>query len=239
MEYLKLSAQWIAYFSGDKKNSVDICNGTYIRMLANIIDNEIVKTINHQLYNKDVYIPKWKVKHLFLGTFNPLGGARVNYYYGRDRNKTWELLSQIFCTTLDTSDTKYFFSKLEKNEIACMDMIHSLTAPSDRIESIMGQGYKDSKIINKSIKRNYNTSKILEIVNSNPGIKVYSTWGNGSKLKEWQSETLKIKGIIPLVSPSMAAKIPKGKHKFEYMLADWKKKIKTFANNRHEGKAAL
>ncbi len=42
-----------------------------------------MKTICHQLYSETYYVPNWPIKHLFLGTFNPEGGEKVPYYYGR------------------------------------------------------------------------------------------------------------------------------------------------------------
>ena len=55
-----------------------------------------MEEILHQFSDKDFYIPKWKIKHLFIGTFNPKGGEKVKYYYGRETNKTWKILSEIF-----------------------------------------------------------------------------------------------------------------------------------------------
>jgi hypothetical protein len=50
-------------------------------------------TIYHQLCKEEFYIPNWEIKYLFLGTFNPDGGQKVNYYYGRNSNQTWKILS--------------------------------------------------------------------------------------------------------------------------------------------------
>jgi len=38
--------------------------------------------INHQLLEKDFFIPNWDCKTIVLGTFNPEGGEPVNYFYG-------------------------------------------------------------------------------------------------------------------------------------------------------------
>jgi hypothetical protein len=106
-------------------------------------------------------------------------------------------------------------------------MIRSIEFNENEIakENILGKGYSDSKIINNKVTRVYNTETIINIISENPGIKVYSTWGKGSNLTEWETETRKIKNLINLVSPSMAAKVPKGSEKYKYMLSDWQSKI--------------
>jgi hypothetical protein len=182
-------------------------------------------TIYHQLCKEEFYIPNWEIKYLFLGTFNPDGGQKVNYYYGRNSNQTWKILSQVFETCFDTNEPVSFFKTIFEKKIACADMIHSVKAHSEKISGILGRGYSDTKIINNSIDRNYNTTLIQGVIRNNPSVLVFSTWGNGSNLKEWRNEISKISEIIPLASPSLVAKVPQGQKKFDYMLADWKSKI--------------
>jgi hypothetical protein len=183
-----------------------------------------MKIINHQLINEPFFIPDWDVKHLLIGTFNPEGGEPVNYYYGRPKNQTWNLLSKIFHCDFNPN-SQDFFALLRKNKIACVDMINQLKASVNRVDRIIGKGYKDTEIINGSVERLYNTVAIKEIIEKNENIKVYTTWGNGSNLKEWRDETAKLGGIIKLKSPSLAAAVPKGSIKFDYMLDDWSGKI--------------
>ena len=183
-----------------------------------------MKTINHQLKETDYYIPNWDIKHLFVGTFNPEGGEKVNYYYGRPRNQTWNLISEIFSDKFDPT-SEDFFNLLRKHKIACVDMIDKVIASEERIDKIIGKGYSDPQIINTSVKRFYNTDKIIDVINKNTGIKVYSTWGIGSNLREWRNEKEKLGKIIQLVSPSMIAPVPPGEKKFDYMLSDWRNKI--------------
>lgn len=185
-----------------------------------------MKTILHQFHKEDFYVPKWTIRHLFLGTFNPSGGQKVNYYYGRDSNRTWEILSKISGVHFDPSNFYSFQKLLEKYGIACMDLIHSVKAPEERINRILGEGYKDTEIINKSTLRAYSTNSIVNVIKANPNAAIYSTWGKGSSFNEWKEEVCKLKNIVNLVSPSMAARVPKGQAKFEYMHADWKSKIK-------------
>lgn len=181
-------------------------------------------TIQHQLKSKQYYIPNWPVKYLFIGTFNPQGGENVNYYYGREKNQTWSLLSEIFKTSFNPKDAN-FLNKIKKYGIGCIDMIDQVTAPDHFMNGIIGKGYSDMKIINKVVERSYNTTIINELILRNPGVKVFSTWGKGSNLKEWKNEIYKIENLIPLVSPSLAARVPKGESKFQFMLDDWKSKI--------------
>jgi hypothetical protein len=184
-----------------------------------------MKIIFHQLRNNPIYVPEWRTSHLFLGTFNPTGGDRVNYFYGRDKNQTWKIISEIFRDNFNPSDIKSFFPLLKKHRIACMDMIDSIEASEHQIHQVVGKGYKDSAIINGSVRRVYNTAIINKVITENPGVNVYSTWGNGSVLAEWKFEVTKLGKIIPLVSPSLAARVPKGESKFAYMLIDWGNKI--------------
>ena len=50
---------------------------------------------NHQFKKKEFYLPNWEVEYLFIGTFNPSGGEKVPYYYGRKKNRFWELLPAV------------------------------------------------------------------------------------------------------------------------------------------------
>ncbi|MHC2992228.1 hypothetical protein OB13_11735 [Pontibacter sp. HJ8] len=182
--------------------------------------------VSHQFKQEPFYEPDWKIKFLFLGTFNPAGGEKVNYYYGRGRNQTWKLLSKLFEIEFNPNKPELFFKTIQKYGIACMDIIDEVHADKSRLSCINGKGYKDSKIINTSVKRIYNTERICRVIESNPGVQVFTTWGAGAKLREWRSEVANIANTQTLVSPSMAARVPKGVVKFDYMLSDWQTKIK-------------
>lgn len=181
--------------------------------------------IIHQLSNKDFYFPKWKVKYLFIGTFNPKDGDPVSYYYGRKTNYCWPILSEIFEVDLKT-DNVDFFSEIQRLGIACVDIIDKVNVKKEWIKKVTGAGYKDTNIIRSDVFRNYNTSRIQNIIINNENIQVFSTWGKGPSLQEWVLETKKINSFIPLVSPSRAARVPKGMKKYNYILNDWKSKIK-------------
>jgi hypothetical protein len=180
--------------------------------------------IIHQLATNEHYIPTWKINYLLVGTFNPSGGESVNYYYGRKTNMTWKLISTIFGEEINPNNSN-FIGLLKKHKIGCIDLISSVTCNEAKIPQIIGNGYSDSKIINKKVQREYNTSIINQLSKSNPNLKIFTTWGKGSNLKEWRLEVSKINVYSNLLSPSMAARVPKGVNKFEYVLSDWKEKF--------------
>lgn len=181
-------------------------------------------TIQHQLTANQYYIPSWDINYLLVGTFNPSGGEQVNYYYGRKTNMTWKLISTIFGEEINPSNSN-FIQLLKKHKIGCVDLISSVTCDETMKPYIIGNGYSDSKIINKKVTREYNTAIINQLSKSNPNLKIFTTWGKGSKLKEWLLELEKIKINSNLLSPSMAARVPKGVNKFNYVLRDWEVKF--------------
>jgi hypothetical protein len=54
--------------------------------------------IFHQLPN---LLPNYPTKILLIGTFNPCCGAIVIVQYGRPRNQTWSVISQILKENFD------------------------------------------------------------------------------------------------------------------------------------------
>ncbi|GAB2498887.1 hypothetical protein GCM10027164_33640 [Algoriphagus taiwanensis] len=161
-----------------------------------------------------------------MGTFNPTGGKKVLVHYGRSRNQTWKLLSEIFNVNFDPSIPE-IHEKMKMMGIACLDLIESVEVSPEFSHKITGESYSDSNLFNRLVKRNYkdidDLNKFLDI---HPDICVFSTWGKGPQNPEWRKLISQInKKIIPLVSPSLVAAVPKGKKKFEYMLEDWKAKI--------------
>lgn len=187
--------------------------------------------IEHQFLNENYFIPNWEVKFLFIGTFNPNGGEKVKYFYGRKANYLWNVLSKIFEDEFNPykeDKSKNFFKIISKHGIACVDLIKFVDFDENKFDKsrILGKGYKDSSIINTKVERSYNTEAILNLINKYPNIKVFSTWGRGSNLKEWKNEVEQIPNLVNLVSPSRAAKVPKGERKFDYIINKWAEKIK-------------
>ncbi len=181
-------------------------------------------TIQHQLTTNQHFIPSWDINYLLVGTFNPSGGEQVNYYYGRKTNMTWKIISIIFGEEINPNNSN-FIGLLKKHKIGCIDLISSVTCDEAKIPHIIGNGYSDSKIINKKVIREYNTVIINKLSKSNPNLQIFTTWGKGSNLKEWRLEVGKIKIKSKLLSPSMAARVPRGVNKFDYVLNDWKEKF--------------
>ena len=181
-------------------------------------------TIQHQLTTNQHFIPSWDINYLLIGTFNPSGGEQVNYYYGRKTNMTWKIISTIFGEEINPNNSN-FIGLLKKHKIGCIDLISSVTCDETKIPQIIGNGYSDSKIINKKVQREYNTAIINQLSKSNTNLKIFTTWGKGSSLKEWRLEFEKIKISSNLLSPSKAARVPKGVNKFDYVLSDWQFKF--------------
>jgi len=179
----------------------------------------MVKTIIHQLPNN---LPDYPTKILLLGTFNPNCGEQVIVHYGRKRNKTWPVLSTIFNEDFDPKNTS-INQKMKEHGIACLDIIQSVDVPENLKDRICGNGYSDSKLFAKSINRNYiNIDELNDFINKNKGICVFSTWGKGSSLsKDAWNFIRKINQLHPLVSPSLAARVPRGEKKLEYMIRNW------------------
>ena len=180
--------------------------------------------------------PDWEISHLLLGTFNPKinnSKSELKYFYTRQKNFTWKIVSNI-CNADINPNSNDFFDNLRLNKIACMDVIESIILEKEdsSIDKIIGKGYPDSSIFKKGIKRIYNVKNIVEIIEKNKNVNVYSTWGKGSCIKgailhEWSSQIDQIKKfseITELMSPSPAAKVPKGSKKFDHIYENWVEK---------------
>jgi hypothetical protein len=181
------------------------------------------KIIHHQLPN---LLPTYPTKILLLGTFNPSGGEQVIVHYGRSKNQTWPILSDILKQDFDPNSAS-IHKKMETHGIACVDIIQSVDAPENLVQGICGKGYSDAKLFAKSITRNYiDIEKLNAFIGQNDGICVFSTWGKGSSIrKEAWDYINKIKQLHPLVSPSLAARVPKGEKKLAYMIRNWTNSI--------------
>jgi G:T/U-mismatch repair DNA glycosylase len=160
--------------------------------------------MEHQFKNKEFYLPNWEVEYLFIGTFNPSGGEKVPYYYGRKKNRFWKLLSEVFKTELDPHDDS-FFENLKSLKVGCVDIIDSISYPEEYEDRVSGKGYSDSVLFLSTIKKDYNTKNILDIISKNKLQKVFFTNSGGSLRNEQKLELEKIQNIceiIYLCSPS-------------------------------------
>jgi len=175
--------------------------------------------IHHQLPN---LLPNYPIKILLLGTFNPKCGEPVLVHYGRKRNKTWTILSAILEESFDPNSAS-IQDKMKAHGIACVDIIQSVDVPENLAQGICGDGYSDSKLFAKSITKNYiDINELNDFISKNYGICVFSTWGKGSSFRKEAWERIdNIKQLRPLVSPSLAARVPKGEKKLSYMIRNW------------------
>lgn len=163
----------------------------------------------HQFYNRDFFTPKWDVKYLFIGTFNPQGGKEVPYFYGRIKNKFWKKVGVIFNDDFNPNDGD-FFQKLKKYKIACMDFIEEIEYQELLDKDIVGNGYKDSKLFLKSVKKTYSKDKIIRTIKENNLTKVFFTRkpsGFRKQQKKIMDEISTYAEVIYLSSPSPMAKI--------------------------------
>lgn len=179
----------------------------------------MLKTIPHQLPN---LLPDYPTKILLLGTFNPKCGEPVLVHYGRKRNKTWSILSAILKESFDPNSA-LIHDEMKAHGIVCVDIIQSVEVPENLVQGICGSGYSDAKLFAKSVIRNYiDIDKLNNFIAKNNGICIFSTWGKGSSLRNEAWDCIdKIKPLHPLVSPSLAARVPKGQKKLEYMIRNW------------------
>lgn len=160
--------------------------------------------MDHQFKREMFYLPKWEVEYLFIGTFNPYRGERVPYYYGRKRNRFWNLLSEVFRTELDPYDDS-FFENLDRLKIGCVDIIDSISFPEEFEDRVSGKGYSDNVLFLSNVKKVYNTENILDIISKNKLQKVFFTNSGGYLRKEQKLELEKIQSVcevIYLCSPS-------------------------------------
>jgi len=125
-------------------------------------------------------------------------------YYGRKKNRFWKLLSEVFKTELDPHDDS-FFGNLKSLKVGCVDIIDSISYPEEYEDRVSGKGYSDSVLFLSTIKKDYNTKNILDIISKNKLQKVFFTNSGGSLRKEQKLELEKIQNIceiIYLCSPS-------------------------------------
>lgn len=163
-----------------------------------------MKDIQHQFAQKEWFVPDWKLKVLILGTFNPEGGKPVPYFYGRERNHTWSIISHCIGQDLHPNQGEDFFNSIQSMGIGCMDLLRSIKVPVEGVDNIQGKGYADSNLFKGTNQRNYMTAEILSVIERNPGVCVLPTWGKGSSFlkRDWQQiERLPSMPSLPSPSP--------------------------------------
>jgi len=129
-----------------------------------------MEKVNHQLLEKDFFIPNWDCSTIILGTFNPVGGTNVNYFYGRESNYFWKAISLI-----DKKKEDYYhscirenrddhFKLMKDNKFGCIDIIKSVNCPIERLNTIVGNGYTDQNLFHGAIERIYQFEEIKRFI---------------------------------------------------------------------------
>ncbi|GAC1306972.1 MAG: hypothetical protein NVSMB24_18090 [Mucilaginibacter sp.] len=143
----------------------------------------------HQFYNTHKFYPEWDVTYLFLGTFNPICGQQLDYYYYRRKtNGFWKILKKHFDPideyNIDTYEELRRFM-IEK-KIGCIDVICNVSFPDEKRSLICGEGFEDSTLFTvKKFIREYTFEEIKQFVIVNKTPKIFSTWGKRDKPNEF------------------------------------------------------
>lgn len=144
-------------------------------------------TIQHQFLNSDLFFPTWEIDTLFLGTFNPICGEQLDYYYKRKSNGFWKIIKYF-----DTQN-EYDFSNFQDlkqfmtlKRFGCVDVILSVTFPEFDRNKICGNGYTDNNLFKvKNYSREYNFEQIKTYTSLRGIRNIYTTWGCRNNPKEF------------------------------------------------------
>ena len=145
----------------------------------------------HQFYNTNKFFPNWEVNYLFLGTFNPICGEQLDYFYRRKENGFWKILKQHFDPKneyqIETFDGLKTF--MIDKKIGCIDVISKVTFPDEKRYLICGTGYEDSKLFTvKNFIREYTFIDIQNFIVQNKTPKVFTTWGKRENPNEFKQQ---------------------------------------------------
>jgi len=125
---------------------------------------------NHQLLEKDFFIPNWDCKTIVLGTFNPEGGEPVNYFYGRITNFFWRAISlidnkeELFYHNSILNNQRDHFKLMKDKKFGCADIIKTIEFPDEIAQRINGGGYPDQVLFRKNVIRYYNFDNIKNYI---------------------------------------------------------------------------
>lgn len=146
-------------------------------------------TIEHQFLRSEYFFPNWNINTLFLGTFNPICGEQLDYYYRRSFNGFWKILkhydeNEIYNFT-DFNQLKRFM--IDK-KFGCVDVIRTVTFPDVDRQKICGNGYTDNNLFKtKLYSREYNFEQIKKFLLHNKVKNVFTTWGCRNNPKEFRN----------------------------------------------------
>lgn len=145
--------------------------------------------ILHQFVNEEFYFPNWKIKFLFIGTFNPICGEKVDYYYRRKYNGFWKILEKYNPNhEFDFSTFKGIKEFMKEKKFGCIDLINSVTFPDHDKNKICGNGYTDDNLFRvKNYMREYNIDRLLGLIEENKISHIFSTWGSRDNPREFRN----------------------------------------------------
>ncbi|MBK7764112.1 MAG: hypothetical protein IPI46_12340 [Bacteroidetes bacterium] len=147
--------------------------------------------VYHQFHNTNKFYPTWEVDYIFLGTFNPVCGEQLDYYYRRKSNGFWNILKAYFDPNNEYNILTYIEleSFVKAKKIGCIDVIKKVTFPDDMRDKICGKGYSDQTLFTvTNFKREYTFEEIKEFLIKRKVEKVFSTWGKRDSPSEFLNE---------------------------------------------------
>ncbi len=128
---------------------------------------------NHRFID-DLY-PKHKLKHLFIGTFNPTwenpNGNNANWFYGRRTNSFWRILPGIFNhpnmnNALHRQNINLWKQYCVENNIGITEIIESINDANENNEDHRQRilGFQDNDL---EVFENVKFTKIEKLINKN------------------------------------------------------------------------
>ncbi len=108
----------------------------------------------HHRFQEDLY-PNYKLKHLFVGTFNPewnsQNGNNANWFYGRRTNSFWRILPTVFGhenmnTVFNRLNPQKWKDYVSENNIGITDMISSILDANEDVQGPQILGFLDNEL---------------------------------------------------------------------------------------------
>lgn len=168
--------------------------------------------IEHQFLHSEYFFPNWKVNILFIGTFNPICGEQLDYYYRRSSNGFWKILKHYDENEIyNFTDFNHLKSFMIDNKFGCVDVIRSVSFPDVDRPKICGKGYTDNNLFKtKLYSREYNFEQIKKFILDNKVKNVFTTWGCRDNPKEFRNLLIDFQSFcdtnrilyVQLISPS-------------------------------------
>jgi hypothetical protein len=122
-------------------------------------------------YHREDLFPSWKIKYLFIGTFNPSWnkpGNNADYFYGRS-NYMWQLLPRFFgeqSLIHSSTEDKILFCK--KHEIGFTDLVLKVNNVDydNALHKKKILSFKDKDLLFFRQNLSFNTNNILNYIDN-------------------------------------------------------------------------